>query len=522
MLSMRSTARTVESDEGMTIVEIVVASTILFIALTALVPLLFTTTKMAQQTKAKTVALNAMNSYVEQARAITYDDLGVDGTSIPGDLASESVLSLEGFSVVIKPTVEWVDDPNMLGTQDYKRLIVDASVSSSSMATMTYTMTTFVWGAPYEQETAALPEVAFTTNSPAADAVVSGVSVIVGGRAETDLTAGFISSMVLKVDASYLPNSLNPPDFASWAPMTTPYEQSFYWDTTAQYLVVDSETGDPILDAEGQQQYLAFSPDGIRVLKVEAWDNLSGHSYVTRRVLVDNYAPLTPGAPTGACSTSTNADVTWPTAMDGTEGAALYNLIVYKQPTSSADDSAWPQANAVQVSTTSSSMTVLPFSRYYAVVQAQSPLAHKSDWSAASAKFVSRPELSGTTLQKVTKSSSKYKITTTVVLDVTNPNFAVSGTVLYDVWRSTDLATLGTGSAYMSNVAFDSGTWTDTIVDSTSYSKNSTTPTYYYKVKASFTPYGGTSTESWTNTGSVPGLTVSAATTVNGTVTQTW
>lgn len=519
--------RVTRDDAGMTIVEIMIAAMILFIVMTALLGLLLQTTRMAQQTKMMTVATNAVTSYMEEIRALPYEEVGVGGTALPGSVPGTRTVEADGYEIVMRQTVDWVDDENIDGVTDYKQVRIDATVTTVGItAPVEYSTVTFVWGAPYEAAEIEPPDVTFTLNTPAANSVVYGTAVRVSGHAETDAPGGSIAKFIFKVDSEFMPDSSTPPLYGDWTPETTPVDQTWLWDTTATQLVVDA-AGEPILDGEGNMQYSPFSPDGTRVIKCEVWDNLAQTNYVTRLVVVDNFAPSPSSGAALAAQYSTGLSASWNQASDGTDSAASYNVSLARQPLTNTDSSAWPVVSTNNVAATTLSLTGAPFSRYLVWVQAQGPAPRSltSTWVTSSVA-TTRPELSGSFTRTITKSGSGSKATYTVrtipVEDVSNPTFAKTGAVLYELWRGTSLVGLGTGSPYATGITFDSGTWTETINDPVAYKSNNTTPSYYYLVRATFTPFGSTSTQSLTNVAFVPGVTVSAAGTTTGTMTQQW
>lgn len=518
--AMGSMGRHLSSDEGMTLVEILVAVTILFIVVTAMLPMLFQTTMMASQAKAQAAITNAVSSYIEDIRALPYDEIAIVGTEPGASVEPTRATAVDGYTVLMQASIDWVDDPDLFGTQNYKELTVDATATAAGKPSLTYTTSTFIWGSG-ESGSASIPLVMFTGSSPEGQEVVYGSVVLVGGHAEAISSGAQIAKLVLKVDSEYLPDASG--SFAEFAPLETPTEQTWLWDTTAASMVVDEE-GSPVLDAEGHVQYRYFSPDGRRVLKVQAWDTLGLTNYVTRVVVVDNYAPSPTSSANLAASQSTALTAAWDEAMDGTDPAAGYNIRLRKASTSASDPSSWVYTTTEVGAVTNAALAGTPFSRYFVQVQSESPrgLIDEDAWVDSSI-VITRPELTGTTRQVVTKSGSSYHISATVTANVSDPTFATTGAVTYDLWRSTSLATLGTGSPYRSGVAFDGSSWSETITDGASYPKGATTPTYYYKVRATFTPYGdGSPVQAWTNVGVVSGATISGAGTIDGTIGMQW
>ncbi|MHB1477459.1 MAG: type IV pilus modification PilV family protein, partial [Coriobacteriia bacterium] len=83
---MRGVSEHVGRDEGMTLVEVVVAFAILFIIMTALLGLVGQTISMGSQATAMNVGTNAVNAYVERVRSLPFDDVfSVEATTVVTD-----------------------------------------------------------------------------------------------------------------------------------------------------------------------------------------------------------------------------------------------------------------------------------------------------------------------------------------------------------------------------------------------------------------------------------------------------
>jgi type II secretory pathway pseudopilin PulG len=139
--------RRVKSDDGMTLLELVIAALILTFAVSALFGLLLTATNMSVQSKEQNLAVGAANSYLEMARSLSYANLGVlggAGGSIDGTLPVRTVLVNGSFTVTITPSVHWIDDPQIVGAQNYKEVRVVVEVGAPPRTPITRTFATFV------------------------------------------------------------------------------------------------------------------------------------------------------------------------------------------------------------------------------------------------------------------------------------------------------------------------------------------------------------------------------------------
>jgi type II secretory pathway pseudopilin PulG len=88
-------------DDGMTLLEVVVAAAILFIIMTAVLGLVGRTMQMGAQAKEINVSNNAVNSYVEWVRSLPFDQVVQSGGSI-----ETTVVVNDEYTITIVPTVE--------------------------------------------------------------------------------------------------------------------------------------------------------------------------------------------------------------------------------------------------------------------------------------------------------------------------------------------------------------------------------------------------------------------------------
>lgn len=510
---MTATGARLRRDDGMTLVELMIAAAILFIVITGMLPLMLQTTKMSSQAKAQTMATNYVNSMIEEIRSMPYEQVGiVDSELLPGSLEASRTATLDdGYTINVSLAIEWVDDASMPGAENYKHLSVNAIVTAPDRPDLTYSTGTFIWGSPYGGGDAPPPIVTFSSSSPAPEAVVFG-TVAVGGDALTNASSGTIARMAIKVGSEFMPNSTL--DFAYFEsdPMESTADVSWLWDTEASKALVD-EYGVPLKDPEGNPMYFYFSEDGYRDIKVEAWDNIGTYNYVTRRVLVDNYAPKKCAWVSLAPNRSTGLNASWAEAADGSDGAWEYNLRLWKEPKTPADPNSWTVTNSTVEQALSAPLTAAAFTRYKLEVQSSSVRhlkASPEEW-VSSEIMTTPPELTGTftrTATETAKNSKKYALVTNVTTSLTDPTFLSNAPAYYEVFRATSLELLGTTAPVAAGVAYDAGSWTDTITDPVAYTAGQMSPGYYYRVRAWITPVtGGTdAVPVWSNIGFVPGL----------------
>lgn len=369
-------------DRGFTLLELVFAVLILTIALLALLPLLYVGTMNSLKAQIKAEATTIASDYIEQVRQMDYQVVGNYGAGDPaGDLYPYQ-FTHRGMEVTITPVVSWVDDPGIDGTTDYKQLDLTVTVYSPNIGeTYNFTTSTFIRRDNFAG-TLIPPTIDFSISSPSAGDIVYGSSVNVGARAETTLANGFISNMRFYVDGTFLRNSFDAG--AEWSPGTAVANESFSWDTT--YI---DEDGNPT------------SPDGSRILKVEAWDSVGQQVYTTRQIIVDNYPPNTPTKVRGYASTDVRTNIYWDRAYDGTDIADHYYVSVWRQNPSGMDLSSWePVVTNVRTNSNSYALTSSPGQRYYAQVTAASPrdlLSSSAGMESPYLPVISKPILTGVT-----------------------------------------------------------------------------------------------------------------------------
>ena len=117
------------SDEGMSIVEVVIASFILFFVLTAIIGLVWTTTEMGVNAKQRSAATNVMTSHMEWIRSLTFDEVAIQGTETSAAIPAQRTRTIEGFTVVLTTTV--TD-----GGSGVKEVQVDAVASGPGYPTL--------------------------------------------------------------------------------------------------------------------------------------------------------------------------------------------------------------------------------------------------------------------------------------------------------------------------------------------------------------------------------------------------
>jgi len=120
------------ADSGMTLVEVLFASTILLVAMMGMMALLVGSQTMSIKAKEKADLVNAVTSYIERARDLPFTSVGAlggYGGSVPGSLTATTSAG-GGYAITITtPTVTLVTTDSLItsATSQYKRITVTGS-----------------------------------------------------------------------------------------------------------------------------------------------------------------------------------------------------------------------------------------------------------------------------------------------------------------------------------------------------------------------------------------------------------
>ncbi|MDF1542592.1 MAG: prepilin-type N-terminal cleavage/methylation domain-containing protein [Anaerosomatales bacterium] len=407
-------------DEGMTLIEVVVAIAIFFFVLTAIFGLLGATTSMSVLSNERALLVNAINSYIEEVRAMSYTDVGVDvvAAPVPGTLSVESTQTSGGYAIALRPTVTWVDDPDITpGTQDYKQLTVDGTISRRGEVVYSLSMSTYIrQEAPPGEYTR--PTIRFGPQSPAEEsppALVRGRTVLIDAIAESTMPGARLVSMSFQVSPGgiYLRDQAG--NSAIWELDSTTATKQFYWDTMA-------------LNEDG----LPFVEDGEYTITVEVVDSNQKRVYQTRRVFIDNDPPDPPtNLVANALLSGTQVPMTWTTSMDGRSESDHYVLLVGAQ----ARDGSWTENEIVTSGPAGlHTLATQPFTRYATRVAAESrgsasDPARRSYWHPSEdvgedpVRFTTRPLLSGTYDGQYERAAKVKAWDVNIDLEVGRPTF---------------------------------------------------------------------------------------------------
>jgi len=493
----------IRDDEGMTLIEIVVAAVILFIILTGVLSLLTQTTMMSAQAKGINVANNTVNSYVEWVRSLDFAEVDLSAESSAGVLADYSVAA-EGYTVGIVPSVT-MGENGALKNVHLQVTITRADGASEAFETTVIIRDQEQYITVAQRDPLTDPVVGFVSPTPPEGAVLWETSWLDGAETSpiqiaataTASEGRTISTASIWVDDQWkLKDSFG--NLAEWivGEETWTLSPYFAWDT----LQIDEG-----VDADGNPYSVAQVPDGLRTVFCYVRDSADIAVYASRQFVVDNEAPPAPVSVTHVAGTSMAGTLGWSQVYDGTTSAYGYRLQLARQGDTATID-AFPFDDGSGWLTEQTDFTVtsvppgdVPLARYFARVRAFSPRPLWSDYTDMTAPFVTRPMLGGT--YTVTRAQKSWTITPN--LTTTLPTFPVSGTVSYKWYRvsgttETLLATTTTPSYAV-----------PAILKST-HPANATTanyPVYYFRLKVVLTPAGyagGETLELTSNTVSTP------------------
>ncbi|SHE61375.1 prepilin-type N-terminal cleavage/methylation domain-containing protein [Desulforamulus putei DSM 12395] len=132
---MRLLTNQLSNRQGFTLVELLVAITVLLVFVLAYIPLSTFIAQGSQANRARLTAGNLADNMIEEIRSRPYNDVGVQGGNPAGDIPPVQTVTLDGITYTIQTWINWVDDPAGTGSctgsglpYDYKlvRVVVTA------------------------------------------------------------------------------------------------------------------------------------------------------------------------------------------------------------------------------------------------------------------------------------------------------------------------------------------------------------------------------------------------------------
>lgn len=426
-------------DEGMTLVEVVVAAAILFFVMTAILGLVGRTTMLTVQARQMNSINNAVNSYVEWARNLPFEDVEVAPT---GSLDTTVVVTGD-FTVQIVPSVQPHD------TNSFLKNVWLGITATRSDGTMRVVNTMVVihdrdqYMTEGSQTPATDPTIFFMAPSPPdgtavwsdtsgsywkdATGVTRPLQICVRAEAIGERT---VDEVYAQGEQTWdLEDVFG--NFAHWFAPTWTESPVFAWD-----LKQTTELSEALVQ-EGTRSVYAYVKDSAGVIR-----------YDMRQYCVDNKppvaipSPLTHDGGVGSmCGT-----LEWPTVMDGTSPAFAYAVDVRRQlATPTTAYSQWAIGGNYSGANTSFAVNSLPMSRLGARVRAYSPRGLTTTWSGW-IHFVTRPKITGT-FTVVRRATTPKSWTVNTSLAATPPSFESTGTT-YAWYEGTTLLATTTTSTF--------------------------------------------------------------------------
>lgn len=466
-------AEVLDRDEGMTLVELMMASMILFFAITAVFSLIIGSTNLSVAAKQQNIAINAANSYMEDVRSIPYELVGVPGQSVVGILDAETTTSTSGFSVSIKPTVARVIVTDFPKPYEYKKLIIVTAVTASNGGkTITRTFTTYVrkntdLQVPPDWKP---PTITFNPgSSPANGSAVSG-TVYVQVTATAQMPEGTIQDVSIRCDTRLLAGTGTDSALTShWGGLATETKKfDFWWDTTHEF------AGGITLR------------DGPHWLVADVVDSIGQTKEVRIGIIIDNQPPTgLSEAPTVVSTSDAASTVTWGKAWDPEGPVDVgadcwgYDISLRQQP-STAGDWILLSSTTVEGGLTYPAVTT-GLSRYQCTV---TPVSLRGLPGPMQAVVWVSPPLASGTYANIASHGNDEQIRNTITLSA--PTFENSARV-YTLYRSTSLS--GPSWAVVNTDATLSPTQAYTYADTLPLNE-SPQSRYYYRAQVVITPSG--------------------------------
>jgi type II secretory pathway pseudopilin PulG len=468
-------------ESGFSMVELLVALSILIFTLVALMTLANTSSFMVSTSRQRAAMVNAASGYLERAQQEAYGNVGTPGGNPAGDLVTQ-VTTSSPYVVTIVPTVTWgrPEDPT---NHNLKTIVLTvSSVNISGGSLLAFEASTLVADIGTVGSVSSGSGLAVTTTptvqftSPANGAVVWGPAVSVSASA-TALAPSTTLVFLNVLDGS-----------TPWGAVTvsgTSAQHVWTWNTTT-------------------------AREGNHLLVPQVTDSQqSSGSGPAVTLLVDNSAPIVPGSLASLFPSGSGATVSWSASTDGTgiDGstplpASHYIFNGYRQPTSTGSASDYTEWSAVSgispLSVTTAPSTSSPlsipglagFSRYVFAVSASSPdRGSSSGLLSAPATTVGVTEDTPSGTWTVTQSGKNYTVSVSVNVP-TGPTFPWTGTATTRFYRLTSATQAVSSGTLIGTVSSAYPTWSTAAATDTQTTKNSSPVAWYYAAITTLTPTG--------------------------------
>jgi type II secretory pathway pseudopilin PulG len=344
----------------MSVVEVLVASVILLVALTAMLGLLMTSTGLSARARAESLAVKTASTFLEQVRAVKYAELTTSKLNGLASAASGRTVGGMTVSVEASMTPYWMPSQVSSDPPAYQQIKVLVRVTGPGFKSFDFATGTYVREWQWSERSNGIPTVQFDSLTPPAGATAEPVwgSIHVGATADSNVTDVMLTQIYVKIGTTRL---------TSATPNAMHGECGTTWDTTTW-------------------------PDGEYTLIADAWDALNSHSPKFRTFAIDNVAP---SAPTTVTFTSTTGDtaatLTWAQVLDGISLVPGYEASLEQQGSSGSWSTVSPAQRVARPagdeSLASVVYTTAPFGAFRASVSAIGP----REWSNLTTPWRSAP-----------------------------------------------------------------------------------------------------------------------------------
>lgn len=390
--------RVFASDEGFTLVEVIIAAFIMFFVLTAIVGLMGVSSNMAVQARQRSVMTNAVASYLDDLRAIDWETIDTP----PGPVS----IVRDGVTVTMIVAVE----TRQADGQDYIKIVRVTASSEMNGNSQRYETSVAIMKNPNFNRALSTnpdaPTVYWMPDAPPDDSVLYLNQRLAGGTIYLKVKAFSPNDLIQEVrydvaNRTVFQSSSGNPAIFTPSPMVQTYYAGPTWWTTQEGVL-----------------------DGFGTVAVTVTDDKQRSSVLRRRFIIDNQGPQSPGVPVVAGASSTELNLQWAAAKDGgTEAApyyaSKYDYRIWREPKDGAALGSWeqlPDGSLTAGATTALAITNAgpitqnvsvangtlaafdrvrpPFSRYRAEVKASSPRGLTNGaFVPSAAAGVTRPEL---------------------------------------------------------------------------------------------------------------------------------
>lgn len=139
-------ARMTDDESGFTLAEFIVAATVLFVAAVALLSMLLASQLWSTRAQERENLVNFTAGYMERIRGLSYSEVGTGPSSDPTGSVTATTTVVGAYTIQVQPTIQWVDDPTVPGSRDYKlvSLAATASLSGTGESAVGHTLESIV------------------------------------------------------------------------------------------------------------------------------------------------------------------------------------------------------------------------------------------------------------------------------------------------------------------------------------------------------------------------------------------